>query len=79
VIFAKKGIKLVVVRSEFRVEYQICPEFYGNRAHQISAFVHIPTESYEFFSAVLPAVQTARQNIGNKNFRAIKHPNILLR
>jgi hypothetical protein len=79
VIFVKKLFKLVVVRSEFCVEYQSCPEFYDDRAHQISALVHIPTESYAIFSPVLPAVQTARQNVGNEIFRATEHLNLLVR
>jgi hypothetical protein len=66
VIFVNKSFKLVVVRSEFCVKYQTCPEFYDECTHQSSAFVHIPTESYEIFSPVLPAVQTVRQNAGNE-------------
>jgi hypothetical protein len=34
VIFVKKLFKLVVVRSELCVEYQTCPEFFDDRAHQ---------------------------------------------
>jgi hypothetical protein len=79
VIFVKKLFNLVVVRSGFRVEYQSFPEFYDDSAHQISALVHIPTERYAIFSPVLPAVQTARQNVGNEIVSATEHPNILVR
>jgi hypothetical protein len=48
---------LVVVRSEFHDEYQTCPEFYDDRVHQISAFMHIHTKSYKIFSDTLLAIQ----------------------
>jgi hypothetical protein len=33
-IIEKKLFKLVVVKSEFCVEFQTCTEFYDDRAHQ---------------------------------------------
>jgi hypothetical protein len=57
VIFVKELFKLVVIRSEFLDEYQICLEFHGDHVHQSSAFLHISTKSYESFRATLLAVQ----------------------
>jgi hypothetical protein len=56
VIFVKEVIPLIVIRSEFHDEYKTCFEFYDDRVHQISAFLHIPTENYEIFRATVLAV-----------------------
>jgi hypothetical protein len=56
-ILVKELFMLVVVRSEFHDEYQTCPEFYDDRVHQISAFMHIHTKSYKIFSDTLLAIQ----------------------
>ena len=62
--------QLVVIGSGSHDHYQSCPEFYNDCARKISAFLHIRTESYGIFSRSMPAVQTARQNLGNGIFRA---------
>jgi hypothetical protein len=70
VIFVKELIKLVVIRSEFHVECQTCPEFYDDRVHKISAFLPVHARSYENFSEAMLAAQIGETSCNDETFQA---------